>query len=103
MSTGEGARQRTVHNCHMVAHLWANQSQAEARNSGRTFYFEGDTIYSYGGHFPIARIVQNKRGDRAVLFNAASYSVTTSCHQGMSRSASRHLPQFTVPSLGEKW
>jgi hypothetical protein len=104
MSSGHGTRPsvKRVHSSHMVCHLWANQSQDEARNSGRTLYFEGDTIFSYGAHFPIARIVSNRRGERAVLFNPATYSVTTSCHQGMARSASRHLPQFTVPNFVER-
>jgi len=39
-----------------VAHVWAQQVQDEER-SGNMF-FEGDTIYSYGHHFPIARFVK---------------------------------------------
>ena len=105
MSSVESARPRarTVHSNHMVGHLWANQSQQDARNGNGSFYFEGDTIFSYGGHFPVARIVTNKRGEQAVLFNPGTYSITTSAHQGLARDASRHLTQFTVPSLGEKW
>lgn len=96
-------RTRTVHSNRMVAHLWANQSQHEGRNGNRSFFFEGDTIFSYGGHFPVARIVKNSRGDVAALFNPGSYSQTTKCHQSLARSASNHLRQFSVPSLGEKW
>ena len=40
-----------------VAKLWATQSQETARQTGDRFYFHGKTIYSYGGHFPIATIV----------------------------------------------
>jgi hypothetical protein len=87
----------------MVAHLWANQSQSEARNGNRSFYFDGDTIFSYGGHFPVARIVTSSRGEVAALFNPATYSQTTKCHQSLARSASSHLAHFSVPSLGEKW
>jgi hypothetical protein len=91
---------RTVHNSQMVFHLWANQSQPTARNGSGSVFFEGDTIYSYGRHFPVARIVQ-RRGERtAVLFNSSSYSVTTSAHQSHARQAARHLkPSFTVPEL----
>jgi hypothetical protein len=46
------ARIRHVHPTDMVAHLWAHQSQDSARNGGN-FYFEGDTLYSYGAHFPL--------------------------------------------------
>lgn len=30
----------------MVAHLWANEKQESA--NGSNFYFEGESIYSYG-------------------------------------------------------
>ena len=71
---------RHVYLNHEIPHLWAHQSQDEARNSTGSFYFEGPTIYSYGSHFPIARHVTNERGERAVLFTTAHHSVTTSGH-----------------------
>ena len=92
---------RVVHPTRMVCHLWANQSQDHARNSGNSVWFSGDTIYSYGSHFPMARIVTNGKGETAVLHNSDSYSVTTSCHQSQVRSASRHIPAFTVPYVRE--
>ena len=56
-----------------IAHLWANQLQDEARNSGSgNFYFDGDVIYSYGSHFPIAKHVVNAKGEKAVLFTTDS-------------------------------
>lgn len=65
-----------------VAHLWAHQAQADGRSNGRgNIFFEGDTIYSYGHHFPIARHIKNKRGQKAILFTAKSYSVTTAKHK----------------------
>lgn len=72
-----------------VAHLWANQSRNSA--SGSHFYFSGDTIFSYGSHFPIARHYKG-----AVLFTTGGYSVTTSKHKGYVRSASHHLPTYHV-------
>lgn len=50
-------RQRNVYPKREIAHLWAHQTQSSARNPQGNFYFEGNTIYSYGRHFPIARIV----------------------------------------------
>ena len=79
-------RVKHVHRYDMVAHLWAHQSQDSARNPCRNFYFDGDTIYSYGSHFPIARHVETKRG-RAVLFTTRNYSVTTSGHKSTVRCA----------------
>lgn len=60
-----------------IAHLWANQAQNNARKSGNNnFYFNPDkTIYSYGRHFPIAKLV-----GKYVLFTTRGYSVTTSKH-----------------------
>jgi hypothetical protein len=72
---------------HEIPHLWAHQTQSEARNAKNSFYFDGDTIYSYGSHFPIARIVTNERGDRAILVTNRSYSVTTSRHVSRVRAA----------------
>lgn len=73
---------RTVFNSrYEVAHLWAHQIQHEARYSGGNFYFHGDTIYSYGSHFPCGRIVHNKNGKQAYILNSNSYSVSTRRHQ----------------------
>jgi hypothetical protein len=72
-----------------VAHLWANQLQDEARNSGN-FYFNGKTIYSYGGHFPIAKHIELD-GERAVLFTTRGYSNTTAKHISVVRQAASHL------------
>lgn len=72
-----------------VAHLWANKSRPSGH--GSHFFFEGDTIYSYGTHFPIAR---HWKG--AVLFTTKGYSVTTSCHIGRARNACTHLQVFYV-------
>lgn len=63
-----------------IPHLWAHKTQTNARNSQGNLYFDGDTIYSYGSHFQIARHVQNKRGENAVLLTTREYSVTTSSH-----------------------
>jgi hypothetical protein len=72
-----------------VAHLWANQLQDEARNSGN-FYFNGSTIYSYGGHFPIAKHIE-VNGQKAVLFTTRGYSNTTARHIAVVRHAASHL------------
>lgn len=69
----------------MVAHLWANESQESA--NGSNFYFEGQSIYSYGRHFEVGRIVRNKRGKKAYLINDRYYSSTTSRHQYYVREA----------------
>lgn len=69
----------------MVAHLWANEKRESA--NGSNFYFEGESIYSYGRHFEVGRIVRNKRGEKAYLINDTYYSSTTSKHQYYVREA----------------
>lgn len=87
-----------------IPHLWAHQSQSEARNSNGNFYFNGSTIYSYGSHFPIASHVLNDRGERAVLFTIARYSVTTSGHCSAVASAiPADVPVFHVPHVRGTW
>lgn len=81
-----------------VAHLWAHKAQDSARNAKNSVFFLGDTIFSYGEHFPIARHVTNKTGS-AVLFTTAHYSVTTAGHCSMVRSAVSHLTVFHVPNV----
>lgn len=74
-----------------VAHLWAHKSQDWAKSKGiGNLFFEGDTIYSYGKHFPIARLVQDKNGVNVVLFTNRDYSVTTSKHKHQVRGAIPH-------------
>lgn len=85
---------RNVVNSREVCHLWANQTQSRARNSTGTVFFEDDTIYSYGNHFPMGRIVEGH-----ALLNSESYSVTTSKHQSWVRSACSHLPCIEVPNV----
>jgi len=92
------ARTRNVHPVDMVAHLWAHKSQDYARNPGHNFYFNADTIYSYGSHFPIARHVTRK-GQSAVLFTTRSYSATTAGHKCVVASACRHLTAFHVADV----
>lgn len=72
-----------------IAHLWANQLQDSARNSGN-FYFDGNTIYSYGRHFPIAKHVENEQGVKGVLFTERRYSNTTAKHISVVAQASTH-------------
>lgn len=69
-----------------VAHAFALQEQSEGRNSGRSFYFEGDSLYSYGRHFCVARFIS----EDTVLFTERTYSNTTAKHTGHAWGALRH-------------
>lgn len=69
-----------------IAHAWAHGHAMPPQKHSR-MYFEGDTIYSYGRHFPIA-----KHYDGVVLFTKQGYSPTTSGH---IRSVKQAIPSST--------
>ena len=50
------------------------------RGSASNMFIEGDVLYSYGRHFPLAIRFDNDDA-RQYLINADKYSVTTGCHQ----------------------
>lgn len=75
---------KTVFSSHNeCAHIWASQSQYEGRAS--RVFFEGEIIYSYGRHFPVARFAP-EYGD-IVLFNNRGYSNSTAKHKSVIRAA----------------
>jgi hypothetical protein len=94
-------RKKHVFDTGEIPHLWAHRTQDEARNRQGNLYFTGDTIYSYGSHFPIARHVETKRGN-AILLTTKSYSVTTSGHVSAAWSAiPAGMDVFHVPDVAE--
>src|ERR1700734_4397708 len=81
-------RTNTVYQSAEVYHLWAHQTQAEARNHSGSMSFRGRDAYSYG--LVIGRIITNSRGERAILVNTDGYSPTTANHISDLRRAIRH-------------
>lgn len=80
---------REVYPSAEIPHLWAHgiPDGKRVRNGTGNFYAIGDTIYSYGPHFPIARRVtlrangaNDRRGEVVYLLTTGKYSVTTSGH-----------------------
>jgi hypothetical protein len=90
------SRVKQVVDTDTVAHLWAHQTQDHARNKLGNFYYDGATIYSYGRHFPIARITTDATGARCVLFTSRDYSMTTAKQKHIARMACSHLALYTV-------
>ena len=91
-------RIRTIHPEGMVAHLWANKSQESASNAAHNIYFHGDTIYSYGSHFPIAKHITRK-GEGAILLTTREHSATTRGHKWTVEGACSHLTVFHVDNI----
>lgn len=92
-------RQKYVFKTEQVAHIWAQQTQDEGRNAQGNFYFTGDTIYSYGSHFPIARFIN----PQTVLFTSLRYSNTTTKHLYATRDALRGLDVQVIDCENVKW
>lgn len=89
---------RTVVASDDVVWLWWTRAQVHARNKTGNLYFTGDTIYSYGSHFPIASWVSGFADD-AVLFTAHGYSATTAKHKCEVQRRIRQVPHWTVPQV----
>lgn len=77
----------------MVAHLWAHEKQEKA--SGSSFFFEGESIYSFGYHFEVGRIVRNKRGEKAYLLNHSKYQINCT---GSYTERHKHIARSAIPS-----
>lgn len=75
---------------HDVAHLFALQSQSEAYNPNRSFYFEGTELFSYGRHFCIAKFVDAN----TLLFTERSYSNTTAKQINYAWQATSHIKKI---------
>lgn len=80
------ARERKVFPRSMVAHLYVNASQQEAREPSGNFYFNGPTLFSYGAHYVIA----HRYAPGRYVANADGYSNTTAKHRSEFFSAMRN-------------
>lgn len=67
-----------------VAHVWAQQRKESGK--GSNFFFEGDTLYSYGKHFAVGRILPTG----VAVLATRGYSPTTLRHQSYARRAVNH-------------
>ncbi len=86
---------KTVFNTQQTIHVWASQKQESGKNSNRSVFFQGPSIFSYGSHFEMARHIKND----VVFITNRKYSVTTAKHLSWVQSAVRHKTVFMVPSF----
>lgn len=86
-----------------IAHRWAQRPDPATRAGsarGHAMFFNDDTIYSYGPHFPIAKWVDPPKGPAVVLFTSESYSVTTAKHKSIvHRAIPQSVRAFVVPTV----
>ena len=87
---------------HDVYRTWLAGSPdfGQNRTDGNVFFY-GDTIYSYGRHFPLA----HKLAGGGILLNSDRYSTTTARHQSdvrsvVGRSGSIEIPFSALRSAG---
>lgn len=83
---------QTVFSNTMVAHVWAQGSQAHGRSHNGNFYFDGRILYSYGSHFAVGVLMN----DGAAVLNSDRYSISTSGMQSDALQAVKgervHVP-----------
>lgn len=86
-----------------VGHAWyydGNRTNGDTPRN-KNFFYNGDTIYSYGSHYPIARKVRHNTGDFHILMTVdamwwptcSSYSSTTAKHVSIAHQA---IPSNTL-------
>ncbi|MHB0965298.1 MAG: hypothetical protein ACYC36_02480 [Bellilinea sp.] len=68
---------------------WLNQFAEEGKDVGKNMFFQGDTIYSYGFHFPIAQLFTTPSGEQVILFTTQTNSSTTAHHVSYVRQGIR--------------
>ncbi len=66
-------------------HTFFHPNERQIKNNGHRLarnnvYWQGNTIYSYGGHFPIATKYVKKDGEKILFFTTRTYSKTTAKH-----------------------
>jgi len=76
-----------------VLNAYVNQLSSNGRNSTESLFFEGDVLYSYGYHFPLAV----RLDDGFYIVNGDKYSVTTSCHQSALFSIIPNSRRVEIP------
>lgn len=88
---------KTVFSSHsQLAHVWAQQTQPTGRAGN--MLFDGDTIFSWGRHWAIARFTDKVDGpDRVVLFSDNTRSTSTGQHHAIVRNALYGLPVTVIP------
>ena len=74
-------------------------SNGETKGKGNNMFIDGDTIYSYGYHFPICRRV-TINNNIFYLFNADGYSNTTAKHKSHVRSVLLKDNIILIKNLG---
>jgi hypothetical protein len=82
-----------------IDHVWAHQRAGYGRANGKNVFFDGPVIFSYGRHFPMAKLLLKRGEPVAVFVTTNRSSVTTMGHLSDVRSAVSHLKTFYVSDV----
>jgi hypothetical protein len=83
-------RQKYVYKSDEIPHLFVHKTQDSARNQQGNFYFDGDTLYSYGSHYPLAQHVTGVNGEAGILVNVSTRNRGGSPTTTQQRNRVRH-------------
>ena len=77
-----------------VAKAFTEKREAKCEH----LYTNGETIYSYGEHFPIATWSKNKSGKEFIFFNYSNYSNSTAKQQRIvfGEISNEHIPTIGI-------
>lgn len=81
-----------------VVHNFATHDQFYGSSSNRNLYFEHNEIYSYGSHYLLGTKF-NIDETKHIIINDHGYSISTSKHINILRSATSHFRQFNLTSI----
>lgn len=87
---------KTVFSAGELPHVWVQQSQSSGRTPNNSLFFRDSIIFSYGEHFPLAKLVTLPSGEVIALINNNDTTPTTNRHRSSVRRAVSHLRSFDV-------
>lgn len=88
---------KTVFTNDGLVHAFASGNVPNGRTANGNFYFDGDTLYSYGSHYPVVHV---DRAKKIAYFNADQSSPTTEGkHKNKARRALSHFTAVDLPEL----
>ena len=89
---------KVFQNTSEVVHVFAQQTQSEARNQSGSIYFRDNRIYSYGSHYLLGEFINKD----TIIINDFGYSVTTSKHISELINATSQYNRFYTSSIDIK-
>lgn len=69
--------------------------QSQSYGKANSLFFENDTLYSYGRHYPLALFIE----PNTILINDVGYSVTTGKHIGITKAFTSKRKQILTSEI----